>query len=1064
MDQAVSIPIITLSPRDYDAFLFDLDGVLTQTARVHAAAWKKLFDSFLERQAKTIGKKFVPFDENTEYRLYVDGKSRYDGVASLIEARGIKLPWGTPDDAPGDESICALGNMKDEYFIAHLQKNGVEVFESAVALVRSLREHGIKTAVVSSSNNCAAVLDAAGITDLFDERVDGIEISLYKLNGKPAPDSFLEAAQRLKCEPARSVVVEDAISGIEAGRAGNFCYVIGVDHNDNPYSLREAGAHEVVSDLSQIQIVDEPPSAWSMVFEGHDLINEGLREALCTLGNGYFATRGAAFEAVGDDTHYPGTYMVCGYNRLRTDIANRVIENEDLVNFPNWLPLNFRIADGDWFDLREVKVLSYCQELDIRRGIFKRTIRFQDQQERISTLSEQRIVSMSDMHLAAQEITIKSENWSGRVLVRSAIDGDIVNAGAKLYRKFNNKHLEPVCSATVADDGVFLTVRTSQSNIFVSQASRTQAFLDGEILDIRRHLIERSKYIGQEFHIDVTEGNTLQLEKVVSFYTSRDPAILECGHEARVAIGRAGRFRELLVQHALTWRSLWRRFNIRIEFSNDPSVKLNMLMLFRLHMFHLLQTVSINSIGLDVGVPARGWTGEGYQGHIFWDELFIFPFFNYRVPEITRALLMYRYRRLPEARAAARSAGFRGAMFPWQSGSNGSEVTQKFNLNPLSQRWIPDNSHLQHHVGSAIAYNVWQYYQVTQDTEFLDFYGGELILEIALFWSSIATYNKERGRYEIKGILGPDEYHDRYPDANVPGLANNTYTNIMAVWVLSRALDVLELLSEIRRSELIVHLKIEREEIKRWKDISHKMYVPYNDDGIISQFEGYDSLQDLDLENYRAKYGDIGRLDLILEAENDSTNCYKLSKQADVLMLFYLFSDKELTELFLRLDYPFKNEMIPKVIHYYTDRSTHGSTLSRVVHAWVLTRSDPMRSMNFFIEALHSDVADIQQGTSAEGIHLGAMAGTVDLLGRATTGIEMKGGLLRFKPKLPEMLTQLDMRIRYRGHSLDLSITHDKITIHGHEPDAASIHLDIGDRVYEFKGGDTQTYSLNPEK
>lgn len=1055
-----SVPIITLLPQDYDAVLFDLDGVLTQTARVHAAAWKKLFDQFLERRAKVTGKIFVPFDEDADYRRYVDGKPRYDGVDSFIRSRGITLPWGSPEDAPGKESVCGLGNMKDEYFMAHIRQNGVKVYEGSVAFVKLLRELDVKTAVVSSSNNCEAVLKAAEIADLFDVRVDGLDIARNKLKGKPAPDTFLEAVQQLKVKPSRAVVVEDAIAGVKAGRAGKFGYVIGVDRNGHPRPLHEAGADEVVTNLAQVQFANEPPSAWSLVFKGYDPVNEGLREALCTLGNGYFATRGAAPEVVADNTHYPGTYMVCGYNRLRTDIANRVVENEDLVNFPNWLPLNFRIADDDWFDLRVVKILSYRQELDIRRGVLTRTIRFQDQQDRRSILSEQRLVSMDNMHLAAHKLTLTAENWSERVLIRSAIDGDIVNAGAQLYRKFNNKHLEPVAAATVADDGVFLTVRTSQSNILVSQAARTQVFLDGKALEIRRHLIDESKYIGQEFGVDVTEGSTLQLEKVVSIYTSRDHAILECGHEARVAIGRAGRFRELLTQHALAWRSLWHRFDIRIELANKPSFKLNTLMLFRLHMFHLLQTVSIHSIGLDIGVPARGWTGEGYQGHIFWDELFIFPFFNHRVPEITRTLLMYRYQRLPEARAAARSAGFRGAMFPWQSGSNGSEVTQKFNLNPRSQRWIPDNSHLQRHVGSAIAYNVWQYYQVTRDTEFLDFYGGELILEIALFWSSIATYNEQRGRYEIKGVLGPDEYHDGYPDANEPGLANNAYTNIMAAWVLCRGLDVLELLSDIRRSELTARLGIGGEEIERWKDISCKMFVPFHDNGIISQFEGYENLQEFDWKHYRAKYGNIGRLDLILETENDTTNRYKLSKQADVLMLFYLFSAEELGKLFQRLNYPYEYETIPKNVLYYTDRSSHGSTLSRVVHAWVLARSDRVRAMSFFREALQTDIMDIQDGTSAEGVHLGAMAGTVDLLERVTTGIEMQGDVLQLNPRLPEALARLDMRIRYRGHSLDLMITHNEISVRSHEPDAAPISLCVCCEAHELKGGDTQTFTL----
>jgi len=272
----------------------------------------------------------------------------------------------------------------------------------------------------------------------------------------------------------------------------------------------------------------------------------------------------------------------------------------------------------------------------------------------------------------------------------------------------------------------------------------------------------------------------------------------------------------------------------------DPGFKLNVPMLLRMNMFHLLQAVSPNSIGLDIGVPARGWTGEAYQGHVFWDELFIFPFFNYRMPEITRSLLMYRYRRLGEARAAAQAAGYKGAMFPWQSGSDGQEETQARNLNPRSQRWVPDNSYLQRHVGSAIAHNVWQYFQVTHDIEFLNSYGAELILDIACFWSSIATFDDARGRYEIRGVMGPDEFHDGYPDSVRPGLNNNAYSNIMAVWVLCRALEVHELLSEMRRAELTAQLGLSAEEIARWGDISRKMYVPFHDDGIISQFEGYE--------------------------------------------------------------------------------------------------------------------------------------------------------------------------------------------------------------------------------
>jgi beta-phosphoglucomutase family hydrolase len=1046
-------PVITLYPRDYDAVLFDLDGVLTRTASVHAAAWKRLFDEYLEQRSAEIGEPFVPFDIDTDYRRYVDGKPRHDGVVSFLASRHIELEL---------DALRALAGRKDAYFLEQLEQRGVTSYEAAVELVRELRAQQVKTAVVSSSNNCAAVLEKAGIAQLFDARVDGLDVTRLELRGKPAPDAFLEAARRLGIEPSRAVVVEDAIAGVEAGHAGRFGCVIGVDRSGQSLALREAGADVVVTNLIQVRVAVEPPSAWSLVFEGFDPAREGIREALCALGNGYFATRAAASWAVADDIHYPGTYLGGGYNRLTTDIAGRLVENEDLVNFPNWLALCLQVGGADWFAERTVTLLSYRQELDLQRGLLLRTLRFEDRDGRRSLLEERRLVSMSDMHLGAVELALTAENWSGTVTVRSALDGRVVNAGAKLYRKFNNKHLEPLVGEVLGADSVYLLVGTRQSNLQVAQVARTQAFLDGQLLDVARGVIEEPGYIGQELTVGVKQGQRVAVEKLVAVYTSRDHGISECGLSAHKAIARAGRFDAVMKDHVLAWKNLWRHFDVHVQ-PAESGFKLNVPMLLRLNMFHLLQSVSRHSIGLDIGVPARGWTGEAYQGHVFWDELFIFPFFNHRMPEITRALLMYRYRRLGEARASARVAGHKGAMFPWQSGSDGQEATQASNLNPRSLRWVPDNSYLQRHVSSAIAYNVWQYFQVTHDLEFMQFYGAELIVEIARFWTSMASLNAERGRYEIHGVMGPDEFHDAYPDATTPGLKNNAYTNVMAVWVLCRALDVIELLSDVHRAELTTRLGVSPEEIARWEEISRKMYVPLHDDGIISQFEGYDRLRELDWEAYRSRYGNIQRLDLILEAENDSSNHYKLSKQADVLMLFYLFSSEELGELFTRLGYPFEYETIPKNVTYYSERACHGSTLSRVVHAWVLARSDRSRSMTFFAEALQSDVADIQQGTTSEGVHLGAMAGTVDLIQRVSTGLEIKADVLRINPELPEDMERLDLRIRYRGQSLDLKLTRDSLELRGRDRQAAPISLQVDGKVYEFASGSTHVFALNDE-
>ena len=1056
MDNVSSM--VTLAARDYDAVLFDLDGVLTRTADIHAAAWKRLFDEFLQQRASRLGEPFVPFDMD-DYRLHVDGKPRNDGVASFLASRGIGLPAGSAGDAPGNGTIQGLGRLKDEYFSRELEQHGARVYEASIALVHELRAQEIRTAVVSSSRNCAAVLQAAGIDHLFDERVDGQDIISLELSGKPAADTFLEAARRLGVEPFRAVVVEDAIAGVQAGRAGAFGLVIGVDRGANRQALLDAGADVVVDDLVQVRAVGEPASTWSLVYEGFERDQEGIRESLCALGNGYFTTRGALPWVVADEYHYPGTYLAGGYNRLRTDIEGRTVENEDLVNLPNWLALQFRIAGQGWFSLDGVKILSYRQELDLRRGMLLRDIRFEDAGGRVSSLREQRLVSMHNMHLAATQITLTAENWSDRVTVRSGIDGRIINTGAELYRKFNSRHLEPAATFEIDDCSVGLQVRMCQSHIGIAQAARTRLSREGARLDVERSTIEEPGYIAQEMTFGLEAGQSVTIEKIISFHSSRDPAISECGLAARRTLEWAQGFDALMAEHVLAWKHLWRRFDIHLSPTGDDS-EMNLLMLLRLNMFHLLQTISPQSIGLDIGVPSRGWTGEAYQGHIFWDELFIFPFFNLRVPQITRSLLMYRVRRLDAARAAARRAGYQGAMFPWQSSSDGREETQEANLNPRSQRWVPDNSYLQRHVGSAIVYNVWQYFQVTNDLEFMQSYGAELVLDIARFWSSIATFNEARGRYDIRGVMGPDEFHDAYPDSDKPGLDNNAYTNIMAVWVFCRALDTLELLSATERNEIMSRLGLTATEIARWQDITHRMFVPFHDD-MISQFEGYEKLRELDWDAYRARYGNIQRLDLILEAEDDSANCYRASKQPDVLMLFYLFSPEELQELFERLGYAWDDGLIARNVDYYSVRSSHGSTLSRVVHAWVLARSDRSRAMHFFAEALQSDVKDIQQGSTAEGIHLGAMAGSVDIVERASTGIETEGNVLRLNPSLPPELDRLDMRIHYRGHSLDLRLTRESLTVHGHNKKAMPIQVSVQGMTHEFHSGTTHVFPVS---
>ena len=236
----------------FDAVLFDLDGVLTSTAKIHSSCWKTMFDHFLRHRAAERKEPFQPFAIDTDYKRYVDGKLRYEGVRSFLASRDIALAEGTPEDPPTVETVCGLGNRKDELVKAAIEQGEVESYPGSVALVRRLRERGIRTAVVSSSNNCEQVLRAAGIFDLFELRVDGVVASKLGLPGKPAPDTFLEAARMLRVSPPRAVVVEDALAGVEAGRAGGFGLIVGVDREGSGDALRTAGADVVVTDLAEL--------------------------------------------------------------------------------------------------------------------------------------------------------------------------------------------------------------------------------------------------------------------------------------------------------------------------------------------------------------------------------------------------------------------------------------------------------------------------------------------------------------------------------------------------------------------------------------------------------------------------------------------------------------------------------------------------------------------------------------------------------------------------------------------------------------------------------------------
>ena len=791
-----------------------------------------------------------------------------------------------------------------------------------------------------------------------------------------------------------------------------------------------------------------------LAYDCFDPIDERLRETLTSTGNGYFCIRGAAEWEDAGDVHYPGTYAHGVYSRASTIVGGRPIPNEDLVNLPRCLSLKLSIEREEPFRLANVELLSYRHSYNVRYGLLTRELRFRDRAGRETSLRSRRFVSMTRMHLAAISWELVAENWSGSVEVISALDGRVVNRGVARYQQLWGRHLDPQGPRMHAPDVIALKVRTRQSRIEIAQAARTRAYVGGEALDVARSTYQTEDYIHQVLRFAIDQGSSVRVEKLIALYTSRDRAISEPLENAGRSVSRYPSFGDALEHHAQAWLELWEVCDVQLP--RDERVQF----LLRLHIAHVLQTCSRLTSHHDAGVPARGLNGEAYRGHVFWDELYVYPFLSYRLPGVTRQLLMYRYRRIGEARANAAQAGLAGAMYPWQSGSDGEEETQVVHINPLNGRWERDLSRNQRHINAAIFYNVWHYYQITHDADFLREYGAEMMLEIARFWSSLAHFNPDRGRWEIHGVMGPDEFHEQYPGESEGGLRNNAYTNVMVAWICETAQRVLDLLPVARRAVLCSRIGVSDDEIRKWQAMSRKMFVPFHG-GVISQFEGYEDLEEFDWDGYRAKHGNIQRLDRLLRAEGDTPDRYKVTKQADSVMLFFLFSPTELGELFARLGYEYSDDLVRRTIDYYDRRTSHGSTLSLVTHAGALARFDPEGSWQRFIAALGSDIDDTQGGTTTEGIHLGVMAGTLDVVQRAYLGIEIRDDVLYFNPTVADRLDGLRLSIQVRGTPVIVSLDGSEITVAvPADGDTGSISVGVGESARELCAGQSVTFKL----
>ncbi|MGE4469115.1 MAG: beta-phosphoglucomutase family hydrolase [Desulfovibrio sp.] len=1051
-----------MATRKLQGVIFDLDGVITGTARVHSLAWESMFNSYLQRVADRDGKPFEPFTAE-DYLNYVDGKPRMQGVKSFLESRGIELPFGDHDDSPDAETICGLGNRKNLDFQKVLKEEGPDVFASSVELVRELKRRGVRVGVASSSRNCRLILELAGLDDLFETRVDG-DVSLdLGLKGKPDPDIFTTAAANLGLLPGQCVVVEDAISGVQAGCAGNFGLTLGVARETPGDVLLSHGADLVVRDLGEITVDDMEEwfgqglerDGWTFGYHGLDPENEKLRETLTTVGNGYLGVRGALETERASEHHYPGTYMAGIFNKIPTPLHGRDIYNNDLVNCPNWLLMEFRVDRGEYVSPMDMEVLSYSHRLHMREAVLERRMVVRDKLGRVTRFVSRRLASMADPHLLCQRLELTPVNWSGRITVRSSLDGNLINDGVARYRQLNQQHLEFVKSGKAAG-GVYLEVRTTASGYRVAMCAKHALLDEGRRIHGTRTVHTDRALIGEEITFPAGEGRQYVVEKMVSAFTSRD---LDDPRQAAAArLNKARSFRQLHSAHAKAWARLWDKADMVVE--GDRLVQRTL----RLHAYHLLVTASPHNRRLDAGMPARGLSGEAYRGHIFWDELYILPFYDLRFPEISKALLKYRYERLDGAREYASENGYDGAMFPWQTADGGEEETQEVHYNPKSGDWGPDLSRRQRHVSIAVFFNTWRYVHCTGDWNFMRRYGAELMISIARFWGSIARRDQTTGQWHIDGVMGPDEFHEALPGSDREGLRDNAYTNVMTSWLLERAVDLLDRLSPADRKRVARSSGLIPEEPERWREISRGLHVNLNAQGVIEQFEGYFGLDELDWDAYRAKYGDIHRMDRILKAEGDSPDHYKVAKQADTLMMFYALPPETIVDILGRLGHEVDGAapLLRRNYEYYEGRTSHGSTLSKVVHALISSYfGDDATAWQWFLEALVSDIHDTQGGTTLEGIHTGVMAGTLDIVTRYFAGVDVTGEHLVIQPHLPEHWTKLSFRICFRGDWYGLRFTPGKVRVELLESFKDAVHLIVAGRRVELTPGRSRSVALD---
>lgn len=742
---------------------------------------------------------------------------------------------------------------------------------------------------------------------------------------------------------------------------------------------------------------------WHVGFDRYEPEEEPWRESLLGLGNGVVFARACAPEAArasrDGSCHYAGLYVAGLYNQAERTVAQQRVRITALVNLPDPFGLSWRAGDQEaWFDVDAATLLHYHHHLDMAAGLARRELVARDAAGRETRLEEVRLVSMAQSGLALLRWRLTPLNWSGPIVVRSQLATEACNAKLTRTRAYEGRHLavQPLSS----ESG--LAVRVSTLDGRRSLQLHAELRCEGTV---------GSPQLGQEAHALFQQRHTVAR---VGQPVTAELRVRIAPAQASLGIEPPASFETALDAQRAAWANLWRCADIVAP--ADPVLERSC----RLAAFHLLQTASPHTAACDAGLPARGWQ-EAYFGHVFWDELFAFPFYSLRLPDIARGLLRYRHRRLDAARSAARQAGLCGALYPWRSAASGAEETPPYQWIGPAQHWKPDHTRLQRHIGAAVAFNAWHHHCATGDLALLREATGEMLIEIARLWASIARPEAIGGRLGIHSVIGPDEYHDAYPGADAPGLDNNAYTNVMAAWALRCARELPQKLSGADWRHLSARCGVQHGELDRWDETSRRLVLPLLEGDVIAQFDGIDRLRPPDAPPLPQRDPAV-RVDWWLDARGESVNAYQVTKQADVLMLLHLFGRKGCEALFTHMGYQLDAGWHERTLRYYLERVTHESSLSRIVCAGALAQADPGQSWQHYRHALHSDLEPGAGGSTHEGVHLGAMAGTWDVLLRHYLGLQLDSGAAVLAPHPPAALDDVSLAVWVHGCRLELGL------------------------------------------